>query len=125
MDSRLRLLILLAGLPEPEVDHLVRDEIGTVLMRFDLSYPALKILVEDDGRQHADDETQWKGDIRRREVLDRLGLRLLVVLKDGIYERPVETLDRVATMSRDRGARVRKSYKPEWERHFPGRGSGG
>jgi hypothetical protein len=124
MESRLRLLIVLAGLPEPEVNHLVRDEIGTVTMRFDLSYPALKLLIEYDGRQHADDEKQWKGDIRRREALDRLGLRLLVVLKDGIYERPAETLDRVATTLRERGVRVRTSYKPEWERYFPGRGAG-
>jgi very-short-patch-repair endonuclease len=121
MESRLRLLIVLAGLPEPEVNHVVRDEIGTVRMRFDLAYLPLKLLIEYDGRQHADDEDQWKGDVRRRETLDRLGLRLLIVLRDGIYERPRETLDRIATTMRERGARVRRAYKPEWERYFPGR----
>ncbi|GAB2567604.1 PDDEXK family nuclease [Microlunatus antarcticus] len=123
METRLRLLIVLAGLPEPEVDHRLRDEVGTVLMRFDLSYPALKLLIEYDGRQHAEDETQWKSDVRRRETLDGLGLRLLAVLKDGIYQRPLETLDRVAGALRERGVRVRRSYRPEWERYFPGRSS--
>jgi hypothetical protein len=84
MESRLRLLIVLAGLPEPEVNHVVRDEVGTTLLRFDLAYPALNLLVEYDGRQHAENETQWRKDVRRRETLDRLGLRLLIVLKDGI-----------------------------------------
>lgn len=123
MESRLRLLIVLAGLPEPEVNHQLRDEVGTTLLRFDLSYPALKLLIEYDGRQHAENEKQWKRDVRRRETLDRLGLRLLVVLRDGIYERPLETLDRIATALHERGVRVRRSYKPEWERYFPGRTS--
>lgn len=121
MESRLRLLIVLAGLPEPEVNHQLRDEVGTVVLRFDLSYPALKLLIEYDGRQHAENEAQWKRDVRRRETLDRLGLRLLVVLHDGIYDRPLETLDRLATALRERGIRVRRSYKPGWERYFPGR----
>jgi very-short-patch-repair endonuclease len=121
MESRLRLLIVLAGLPEPEVNHRLRDEVGTTLLRFDLSYPALKLLIEYDGRQHAENEAQWKRDVRRRELIDRLDLRLLVVLHDGIYERPLETLDRVATALRERGVRVRRAYKPEWERYFPGR----
>ena len=124
MESRLRLLIVLAGLPEPEVNHVMRDEVGTVTMRFDLWYPARNLLIEYDGRQHADDDAQWKRDIQRREMLDRLGLRLLVVLKDGIYERPGETLDRVASTLRELGAPVRRSYKPEWERYFPGRTAG-
>lgn len=124
MESRLRLLIVLAGLPEPEVNHRVRDETGTVLLRFDLSYPGLKLLIEYDGRQHAEDEKQWKRDLQRRETLDRLGFRLLVVLREGIYDRPLETLNRVATALRERGVRVRASYKPEWERYFPGRTGG-
>lgn len=124
MESRLRLLLVLAGLPEPEVNHLLRDQDGTVLLRFDLSYWALKLLVEYDGRQHAEDEKQWKRDLERRETLDRLGLRLLVVLREGIYDRPIETLDRVATALRERGVRVRTSYKPECERYFPGRAGG-
>ena len=94
-------------------------------MRFDLSYPAVRLLIEYDGRQHAENEVQWKSDVRRRETLDGLGLRLLIVLRDGIYEQPLETLNRVAGALRERGVRVRRSYRPEWEQYFPGRPSSG
>ena len=45
MESRLRMLIVLAGLPEPEVNHRLRDEVGTTVMRVDLCYPAVKRLI--------------------------------------------------------------------------------
>jgi hypothetical protein len=41
METRLRLLIVLAGLPEPEVNVIVRDENGDWELRFDLCYPQL------------------------------------------------------------------------------------
>ena len=71
MESRLRLLIVLAGLPEPDVNHIVRDEVGSILMWFHLCYPAPKLLIEYDGRQHSDSDAQWKRDIYRLESLDR------------------------------------------------------
>lgn len=37
METRLRLLIVLAGLPEPEVNHIIRDEQGAWVYRFDLA----------------------------------------------------------------------------------------
>jgi len=40
LETRLRLLIVLAGLPEPKVNHQLRDQHGDVVMRFDLSYPS-------------------------------------------------------------------------------------
>lgn len=123
MESRLRMLVLLAGLAEPEVNHILRSEDGTWRMRFDLAYPGLKIVVEYDGLQHRDSEGQWKRDVQRREELDRLGWRLLIVHSDGIYDDPGATLDRIADLLRERGAeRVRRTYKPEWRRFFPGRG---
>ncbi len=39
METRLRLLLVLAGLPEPKVNHLIRDEWGAVLRRLDLATP--------------------------------------------------------------------------------------
>jgi hypothetical protein len=43
MESRLRLLLVLAGLPEPIVNLPIRDEVtGRVLYRIDLAYPAME-----------------------------------------------------------------------------------
>ena len=39
METRLRMLLVLAGLPEPRVNYLLRDEHGIVVRRFDLYYP--------------------------------------------------------------------------------------
>ncbi len=79
MESRLRMLIVLAGLPEPRVNWIVYDDNGKWRMRFDLSYPALRLVIEYDDRQHAEDDTQWDRDIERREDMDRLRLRMVVV----------------------------------------------
>ena len=71
-ESRLRMLVVLAGLPEPTVNHIVRDpDTGEWLRRFELAYRDLLIAIEYEGRQHRDDDEIWAADIERREELDR------------------------------------------------------
>ncbi len=53
MESRLRLLIVLAGLPEPRVNLIVRGIDGGWHRRYDLAYEDLRLIIEFDGRQHA------------------------------------------------------------------------
>jgi hypothetical protein len=48
-----RMLLVLAGLPEPTVNLIIRNPDGSWRMRFDLSYPGLKLIIEYDGRQHS------------------------------------------------------------------------
>ena len=64
-------------------------------MRFDLCYPSLKLIIEYDGRQHAEDSEQWLHDLRRREALDRMGWRIIVVTRHDYYDTPEEVLCRV------------------------------
>lgn len=91
-------------------------------MRFDLCYPGLKLVVEYDGRQHAEDVEQWDHDIDRRELLDKWGWRIVVIRSKGIYVEPERTLRRVADALRERGCRtVPRRFHEEWERYFPGR----
>lgn len=118
MESRLRMLLVLAGLPEPVVNHQVWDEAGRLVMRFDLSYPGLRLVIEYDGRQHADSPAQWEHDLWRREQLDRLGWRIVVVTAAGLFREPDRTLARVVAALGDRG-RVIDRLRPEWEDHFP------
>ena len=122
MESRLRMLLVLAGLPEPEVNVILRSPEGDWFMRFDLCLRQLKLIIEYDGRQHADSPAQWKRDSRRREVLDQMGWRLIVIHAEGIYDNPKETLDRICEVMRDLGAKnLRRRYNSEWTRHFPSR----
>jgi very-short-patch-repair endonuclease len=122
MESRLRMLIVLAGLPEPKVNIIIRNQNGEWLVRFDLCYPGLKIVVEYDGRQHAEDHKQWDHDIDRREQLDRWGYRLVVVRSKGVYVDPERTLRRIRTALRERGCQtLPRRFNQEWKRYFPGR----
>jgi uncharacterized protein DUF559 len=118
METRTRLLVVLAGLPEPQVNFIVCVAGGKWRWRFDLCYPEYKLIIEYDGRQHAFDAEQWGHDLDRREWLDQDGWRIVIVVSDGIYANPLRTLQRVRAALEDRGARVPKSFKQEWTRHF-------
>jgi hypothetical protein len=89
METRLRLLIVLAGLPEPQVNVIVRIAGSKWRWRFDLCYPEYKLIIEYDGRQHAYDAKQWSNDLERREWLDQEGWRILIVISEGIYGDPL------------------------------------
>ncbi len=121
MESRLRMLVVLAGLPEPKVNVIIRNHKGEWLVRFDLCYPGLKLVIEYDGRQHAEDDEQWDHDIDRRELLDQWGYRVVVVRSKGIYVDPERTLRRIKAALLERGCRdVPRRFKEEWRKHFPG-----
>jgi very-short-patch-repair endonuclease len=111
----------LTGLPEPQVNVIVRIANGKWRWRFDLCYPEYKLIIEYDGRQHAYDAAQWSRDLERREWLDQDGWRLLVVISDGIYPDPLRTVQRVRSALEERGAHVPKFFKQEWTRHFMAR----
>lgn len=116
MESRLRMLIVLAGLPEPVVNFVIRHENGEWQLRFDLCYLELKLIVEYDGDQHAVDPRQRARDLERREAIENMGFRILVVQKHQFYDRPDQVLERIARARVDRGAgretcRVRSTWR--------------
>ena len=119
MESRLRMLLVLAGLPAAQVNFIVRHPDGSWRMRFDLCYPALKLIIEYDGRQHAMNTAQWQRDLKRREELDALGWRLIVVTAEDLYDAPEQVLVRVRAALIERGATgIRRQFKTEWLRYF-------
>lgn len=119
MESRTRMLIVLAGLPEPTINHKVRWPNGSVRFRFDLSYPDFALIIEYDGRQHAESDRQWDGDINRREWMDTKGWRIVIVRSRDIYNTPGQTLQRIVAAMRDKGMTVPR-LSDEWRLHFPG-----
>jgi hypothetical protein len=66
-ETRLRLLLVDAGLPEPTVGHSV--DVGFAVLHPDLAYPALKIAIEYEGAHHRLDADQWEHDIRREQAM--------------------------------------------------------
>ena len=121
-ESRLRLLLVLAGLPEPRVNLIIRGRDGSWRRRYDLVYEQFRLIIEFDGRQHAEDAQQWLSDIFRREELDQMRWRLVIVTSEGIYREPLRTLQRVRDALMECGAKgIRRTFKPEWRLQFPTR----
>ena len=74
METRLRLLLILAGLPRPQVQVPLHDDKGRFIGRPDLYYPTQRLAVEYDGATHRETMT---ADHRRQNRLLNAGYRLL------------------------------------------------
>ncbi|WP_291793386.1 hypothetical protein [Brevibacterium sp.] len=86
-ETRLRLLLVDAGLPEPTVGHSV--DVGFAVLHPDLAYPALKIAIEYEGAHHRLDADQWEHDIRREQAMrDRGWTYLRITAKTSDAEIP-------------------------------------
>ncbi|MFI5691886.1 hypothetical protein ACIA58_08605 [Kribbella sp. NPDC051586] len=96
MESRLRLLLVLNGLPEPRVGQVVSDSGGGWLAQPDLSYPELKFAIEYDGQHHLGDARQWRQDIRRRENLERAGWLVRIVTAYDLLHIPGTVVARIS-----------------------------
>lgn len=118
-ETILRMLLVLAGLPEPLTNVQIFDEAGVLLRRYDLYYAWARLVVEYDGRQHAHDAAQWSRDLERREELDDQDLRILVVTAEGVYRSPERTLERVRRLLVARGTEPVREIDDGWREHFP------
>jgi very-short-patch-repair endonuclease len=119
METRLRMLLVLAGLPEPKVNLKVRDESGEVIRKYDLSYPSIKVAVEFHGKVHVLVPGAWEHDLERRDAVDGSGWRLLPVIGSGIYATPEQTPRRVHRALLARGLPgVPLRLSEEWRAHF-------
>lgn len=74
METRLRLLIVLAGLPRPLTQVKLRDVRGDAIARVDLYFPEAQLVVEFDGGIHRD---MLVDDNRRQNLILAAGYRLL------------------------------------------------
>lgn len=75
-ESRLRLVLVDGGLPEPILDLDVFDEHGRFVACVDMAYPELRIAVEYDGEIHRTQE-QFERDVERLARLEALGWTVL------------------------------------------------
>ena len=85
METRLRMLLVLAGLPCPEVQVSIRDDEGRFLGRPDLLYRLQRLAIEYDGGNHRD---RMVDDNRRQNGLIGAGFRLLRFTAADVYGTP-------------------------------------
>ncbi|GIG37295.1 DUF559 domain-containing protein [Cellulomonas pakistanensis] len=88
METRLRWLLVQAGLPCPEVNVLVRDSSGWVVAMPDLAYVRERVAIEYDGDVHRTDRATWRRDIARRQALESLGWRVVTCTADDVLRHP-------------------------------------
>jgi hypothetical protein len=100
-ESRLRILLVRSGLPEPRLNHTIVDTNGGFIARVDLAYQEARIALEYEGDIHRTDQSVWRRDIRRREVVEDLGWRMVRVTADDLRA-PDDLLNRVRHLLRTR-----------------------
>jgi hypothetical protein len=95
MESRLRVLLVLARLPRPVAQVSVYDDRGKFVGRPDLYYQAQRIGIEYDGAIH---RTSLAEDNRRQNLLLGAGVRLLRFTAADVMHRPEAIVNQVRAL---------------------------
>lgn len=101
METLLRLLLVDAGLPEPEVNRPVVVD-GGLTLHPDLLWRRWRIVLEYEGDEHRADRRRFMGDIDRRERFEAAGWRVIRVVADDVFVHPDAFLARVRRVIRSR-----------------------
>ncbi len=99
-ESWLRVVLIQAGLPRPQTQIPVLNEFGIAIAYLDMGWEDVKVAVEYDGEQHRGDRAQYRWDLRRLEMLQRLGWIIVRVVAG---DRPAEIISRVRAALTRRG----------------------
>ncbi|OBK73471.1 endonuclease domain-containing protein [Mycobacterium sp. 1165178.9] len=91
-ESYLRLLLIDAGLPRPKTQLPVLGGDGLPFAYLDLGWDEAMVAVEYDGDQHRTDRRQYVKDIKRMEMLERMGWIVVRVVAE---DHPVDVVRRV------------------------------
>jgi hypothetical protein len=97
METRVRHLLVSAGLPRPTAQHVVRDASGKFLARLDLAYVGIKLAIEYDGAHHWE---QRREDDRRRDAIRALGWTVIVVSASDYRDAPIRVVEHVRSFIR-------------------------
>jgi hypothetical protein len=94
-ETLLRLLLIRAGLPEPELNSDIHDAAGRFLGRGDLVYRAARVIVEYDGDHHRNSKEQYENDIMRLERFRDADWIVVQVRDRGLFVNADQTIARV------------------------------
>jgi very-short-patch-repair endonuclease len=92
MESRLRMLLVLGGLPRPKAQVSLHDRDGRFVARPDLYYEHVRLGIEYDGSVHRSSLVE---DDRRQNKLLRAGVRLLRFTAGDVLKNPTSVLAHV------------------------------
>ncbi len=105
MEIRVRLQLVALGFPCPLVGADLFDDRGCWIARPDLCWPTLRLAIEYDGEHHRTDRFQYAKDIHRKEQMEDLGWRSIVLLSGDVHRRWTVTESRITDAFASRGVR--------------------
>ena len=103
-ESWLRLLLIRAGLPKPQTQIPVLSVDGLPIDFLDMGWEEWMVAAEYDGDQHRADRWQYVKDIRRHEMLERMGWLVVRVVAE---DHPADIIRRVRRAIEVRQSTVR------------------
>jgi hypothetical protein len=106
METRLRLIIVRGGLPEPVIGHTVHSKEGEFIGTPDLAYIEEKIAIEYQGQVHQSDPQTYADDVIRREQFEEAGWQVIPVYKHHVNERPTWIVSRISAVLQKRAPRA-------------------
>jgi hypothetical protein len=95
MESRLRLLLVQAGLPVPVIGHVIVDSTGGFVGTPDLAYIAKRIAIEYEGDIHRTDANIYASDIDRREQMEAAGWLVIRVVAHHLTHNHLSLIARI------------------------------
>jgi very-short-patch-repair endonuclease len=95
MESRLRMVLVLGGLPRPQAQISIYDKDGQFVARLDLYYPDQRLGIEYDGGDH---RFSLAEDNRRQNKLLAAGIRLLRFTAADVFQSPRSVVTQVRAM---------------------------
>ena len=101
-ESRVRLIIVRGGLPEPVIGYTVFDSDHYFVGTPDLAYVTERIAIEYEGDGHRTNQQVFRDDISRRELFELARWRVLRVTRDDLQD-PVYLVERVRRLLAQRG----------------------
>jgi hypothetical protein len=79
-ETRLRLIVQSAGIPDPIVNEPILDARGDTIAQPDLRIPGYAVGLEYQGDGHRTDRSQWQRDVVRRRELDHIDWKSIEVV---------------------------------------------
>ena len=105
-ETRIRLAVIAAGLPEPALDVDVHAPDGTPIGYTELAHPEFRLLHEYEGDHHRVDRRQWTRDIDKHAACVAAGWHVTRLTAEHAYPDPAPSVARI------RDALVRAGWTP-------------
>ena len=103
METRCRLSLVLRGLPRPQLQYQVRDELGDHIAWLDMAYPSARVGVEFEGEHHQNTPT-FRADLTKHNRLTALGWTVLRATATDVLRHPDRFAAQVSAILRQRAA---------------------